>query len=159
METSQYENITDKIMFLFLAKMYKILKTTNVNLNTNFANTCDHVAKIMGMTNDFVDIDYLYNIYTINSKIIESNDKNERLTKPILKNYEFRSKQIVIETKNYYFENKISSYGNKTEIIQYIKFLESEGEFDIFTQNYVDDEVIDSETEDIQLLKNSLKKV
>ena len=150
MEKSQFENLPDRILKLYLKQLCMSLKVEELNSQIDvekIANSIDEVTKIMGLNpNKWIDIDYIYSLILENGTIPSDGSFKSR---PEINEYTFDIEVEEIRTVWSTYEHNINSY-NRKSIKQILNLQESAGDWGYYDGRIVNEDVTDSSTERIR---------
>jgi len=154
MDHSKFEQISDRIVFSLIKRISNEFYLDIIDNCTEyeFQQAVQQVSKLFSIDTDYIDEDYLLNVWRLNQDLFENSTLDGQLDRPTVKEFEFdwevTTKQVVIET----FLHKTSLYSNDIDEVRNILWnMRSEGYITPFDGDMISDEVRDSEMEDDEL--------
>lgn len=137
--------------------IYTEIGDNSPEFDDNFYSKCESVCKLFGFSRlDYIDIDFIFNLFKLND-FSEKTPNN--VEKPKINNFSFEYDEFSNQYVRNTYRHSISSYNiDDDNIIDLIKLMENDGNFDYYDGNNIDSEIIDSEVTDIKLDKNSIYK-
>ena len=162
MEKSKLEQLSDKMLSQFFIQLGKIYNGAFENSDyspladdSSFRDDCDSVSTIFGLGQcDWIDLDYIITLINMNPSISEG-IVNKR-PKVGTYTYEMDIHESVAQRQTY--KHTSTSYSPKT-LLQIAEVMQSEGDISPWDGEHIDTEVYDSDTSDVKLDKDSVKKI
>lgn len=166
METSFLEKKNQKQLYTILYLLKQNLsgrKILHSEINDNevlesFDNAAKLVFQIERKKLDYIDLDFMMNLYILNFDKINTPKDFVELTIPQAKEYKFDVQIEEVQTLIMVYEQKLSSYSKKG-VRPMIILLENEGELDVFGGREMSREVVDGSVEEIKIIYNSITEV
>jgi len=149
-ERSKYEGYSDKLLFVFLKRIYE--KGLKPNLkNEDFVNSLDEISEILGDKSslDYIDLDYLTCLYNLNIDKFKDSKLTQPLDRPQIGKYTVEITVDVTERKTVVYSNAIKSYSNQVAKDQ-LKLQYNAGDFYYGEGEVVWTDYMDTEINDIQ---------
>ena len=145
-ERSKYEGYSDKLLFVFLKRIYE--KGLKPNLNSeSFINSLDEISQILGNKDslDYIDLDYLTCLYNLNIDKFKDDKLTQPLDRPQIGKYLVETTADVTEVKTVVYANTVNSY-SKTTAKEVLIFTYNAGDFyfdegEVVYQDFYDTDV------------------
>ena len=154
MERSDFEKLGDRMLFNFVKKISNEVDLDMIENCTDyeFQQAVQDVGKLFSIETNYIDEDYLYNVYKMNENLFNNSTLESKINRPTVKEFEFdwlvTSKEIVVET----FRDKVSSYSDDEDEIRSLLYnMRSEGYITPYDGQLINDYVQDSKMEDDEL--------
>lgn len=154
MERSEFEKLGDRMLFNFVKKISNEVDFDMIENCTDyeFQQAVQDVGKLFSIETNYIDEDYLYNVYKMNEDLFNKQTLESKIDRPKVREYEFdwqvTSKEIVVET----FRDKVSSYSDDEDEIRSLLYnMRSEGYITPYDGQLINDYVQDSVMEDDEL--------
>ena len=146
--TSRFENSSDKLLFIFLRKIYE--KNLKPSLNSDeFIEALDDISVYMGDKDklDYIDLDYLNSVYLLNLDKFKEPKLTEPLVRPQIGKYTVETTVDVTERKTVVYSNTITSYSKQVAKDQ-LKLQYNTGDFyydegEVVWTDYMDTDIND----------------
>lgn len=154
MKHSELENFDHKVLKKIISLLYKHLKNRNIENSEKYDcrdmfDDIEYVLRHIGLRDNYIDIDFVCTLYKLNYNLIDENGIiNEAIIVPDLKNF---TQEIDVYEKQWVrkrYEHEIDSYSIDTAS-EMLHIMDNNGDFDYWTGNLVDDEITESETDDV----------
>ena len=154
MEHSKFEQIGDRMLFNFIKRVSNHVDLDTIDHSTEyeFQQAVQDVSKLFTIDTDYIDEDYLLNVFRLNEDLFNNSSLESPLERPTVKEYEYdwevKMKQTVIET----YSHRISLYSDDIDEVRNVLWnMRSEGYLSPFDGEMINDEVRNSEMEDDEL--------
>jgi hypothetical protein len=162
MEKSKLEQLSDKMLSQFFIQLDKIYYDDLENNqhsplaeDDSFRDDCDSVSTIFGLGEcDWIDIDFIITMIDMNPSISEGIIKSR--PKVGTYSYDFDIHETVHQRVTY--KHQSNSYSPDT-VLQIARAMESEGDKSAWEGEHTDTDVYDSDTNEVKLDKDSLRKI
>ena len=166
METSSLENIGQKKLYTILYFIKQQLDGEKISHNsieeTEVIDAFDNAAKLVTQTLrgqvEYIDIDFLSNLYILNFDKINGPKDFAELTIPQVKEYNFGVETDEMERIITTYKHSISSY-SKHSVSPMIDRYQQDGNLDYYDGEMVNREVVDSDFNDVHIMYKSIKEV
>lgn len=166
METSSFESIGQKKLYTILYFIKQQLGGEKISHNSidepEVIDAFDNAAKLVTQTRrgqvEYIDIDFLSNLYILNFDKINGPKDFVELTIPQVKEYTFDVEVDESERVLTTYRHSISSY-SKHSISPMIDRYQQDGNFDYWDGKEIDREVVDSDINDTSILYKTIQEV
>ena len=111
-DRSSFETYSDKLLFLFLKKVYEKGFEEPSLMNDNFIESLDEIGNLMGDKDklDYIDLDYLTTVYISNLDKFIQPKLTEPLIRPEVGKYAVETTVDMTERKTVVYSNTVISY-------------------------------------------------
>ena len=154
MEHSKFEQIGDRMLFNFIKRVSNHVDLDTIDHSTEyeFQQAVQDVSKLFTIDTDYIDEDYLLNVFRLNEDLFNNSSLESPLERPTVKEYEYdwevKMRQTVVET----YSHKVSLYsGDVDEVRNILWNMRSEGYITPFDGELTGDYVQDSDMDDDEL--------
>jgi len=154
MEHSKFEQIGDRMVFNFIKRVSNEIDLDRIDHSAEyeFQQAVQDVAKLFSIDVDYIDEDYLLNVFRLNEDLFNNSTLESKLDRPIVNEFDFdwevTMTQTVIET----YSHRISLYSDDIDEVRNVLWnMRSEGYLSPFDGEMINDEVRDSEMKDDEL--------
>ena len=106
---------------------------------------------------DYIDIDFIFNLYVLNVDKITTNKAFVDLTIPEPKLYSYDVAENRVQYVEIVYRNTMTSY-SKHSVMPIIELLQNDGNFDYYDGNEVSDIITDSEIQEVRTLWRTIKE-
>jgi hypothetical protein len=106
---------------------------------------------------DYIDIDFIFNLYVLNVDKITTNKAFADLTIPEPKEYSYDVSENRVQYVETVYRNTITSY-SKHSVSPIIQLLQDDGNFDYYDGKEVSDIITDSEIQEVRTLWGTIKE-
>jgi hypothetical protein len=158
MAKSFFEEIPDRMLFVLTKKIYDNLN--DIDDYGEIDGLISEYSSIVGHTNiSYEDTSYINEIIQNNKSDFENGEFSGQLVRPTLN--VFVIPYIVYETHTvrYDYETEVECYGSKpNDAIKIQKLIDENGDFDLYGNNAVDQQTIDSELDEVKWRWNDIRK-
>jgi hypothetical protein len=166
METSSFEDIGEKKLYTILYFMKQYLNGNKITHNSiedsEILESIESASKLVFQKSrnqlDYIDIDFLSNLYILNFDKINGPKDFVELTIPQVKNYSFDIETDENERVLTTYRHTMSSY-SKHSVSPIIELYREDGNLDYWDGKMVNREVVDSDFNDVNILWKSLQEV
>ena len=166
METSSFESIGQKKLYTILYFIKQQLGGEKISHNsideTEVIDAFDNATKLVTQTRrgqvEYIDIDFLSNLYILNFDKINGPKDFVELTIPQVKEYTFDVEVDESERVITTYRHSISSYSRHT-VSPMIDRYHQDGNFDYFDGKDIHKEIVDSDLNDISILYKTIQEV
>ena len=166
METSSFESIGQKKLYTILYFIKQLLGGEKISHNsideTEVIDAFDNATKLVTQTRrgqvEYIDIDFLSNLYILNFDKINGPKDFVELTIPQVKEYTFDVEVDESERVITTYRHSISSYSRHT-VSPMIDRYHQDGNFDYFDGKDIHKEIVDSDLNDISILYKTIQEV
>lgn len=166
METSSFESIGQKKLYTILYFIKQLLGGEKISHNsideTEVIDAFDNATKLVTQTRrgqvEYIDIDFLSNLYILNFDKINGPKDFVELTIPQVKEYTFDVEVDESERVLTTYRHSISSYSRHT-VSPMIDRYHQDGNFDYFDGKDIHKEIVDSDLNDISILYKTIQEV
>ena len=163
MKKSKFEGYSDKLLFKFLKEIVTLLEDEGINYATmKFDDEVSVIfhdsLKKFGMdVLSYIDQDFLFVLIKRNISILQEDNLTSSLDRPTCSEYSFDVSASVTLYQTEYYEHKISSYSENPYRI--VKVMEDDGNFSYYDGKLTNTDVHDSETNEVNIEKNTFYKI
>lgn len=163
MTTSKFETYSDKLLFKFLKEIITLLEDDGINYATmkfddDVSTVLHDSLKKFGIdVLPYIDQDFLFVLIKRNISILQESNLTSPLDRPTCSEYSFDVSASVTLYQTEYYEHKISSYSENPYRI--VKTMENDGNFSYYEGKLTYTDVHDSETNEINIEKNTFYKI
>ena len=165
MDNSFLESLSQKLLYTILYMAKKSFDGEKVVLNDiehsyvveNFESAINSVIGRSKISLDYIDIDFIFNLYVLNVDKITTNKAFADLTIPEPKLYSYDVAENRVQYVETTYRNTITSY-SKHSVSPIIQLLQDDGNFDYYDGNEVSDIITDSEIQEVRTLWGSIKE-
>jgi hypothetical protein len=165
MEKSYLESLSQKLLYTILYVAKTSLDDEKVVLNdiehSYIVETFESAIKSAIGTEkrglDYIDIDFIFNLYVLNVDKITTNKAFVDLTIPEPKLYSYDVAENRVQYVETVYRNTITSY-SKHSVMPIIELLQNDGNFDYYDGNEVSDIINDSEIQEVNVLWRTIKE-
>jgi len=165
MTKSKLETLNQKILKALILKLYKKLLNDDYENPTEYDlseesvyDSVESVVKTISVSNESIDIDFLFALYSDNFDLIDDEKIESDLVLPQIGRYSF---EIDVDERVYQtvtYRHSSESY-SQSNVIPLARMEEERGYFSIWDGNQVDTTVHDADTTDISWDYGSLEKI
>ena len=163
MSASIFEKTNDKILFKIIKMVMEEVdfESLESSIDDSLRDSLKSSSKYFGLSpDDYLDEEYIYNVWKLNEDLFEENTLNGNLERPTLKkfnfNWDIQQTEWTIERRNHNF---ISYSDNKKDVSNTLFSLRGEGLIDAWEGTLVEREVTDSETTSEEIDIDSLTQI
>lgn len=165
MEKSYLESLSQKLLYTILYVAKTSLDDEKVVLNdiehSYIVETFESAIKSAIGTGkeslEYIDIDFIFNLYVLNVDKITTNKAFADLTIPEPKLYSYDVAENRIQYVETTYRNTITSY-SKHSVTPIIQLLQDDGIFDYYDGTEVNSIINDSEIEEVRTLWGTIKE-
>ena len=165
MEKSYLESLSQKLLYTILYVAKTSLDDEKVVLNdiehSYIVETFESAIKSAIGTEkrglDYIDIDFIFNLYVLNVDKITTNKAFVDLTIPEPKLYSYDVAENRVQYVEIVYRNTMTSY-SKHSVMPIIELLQNDGNFDYYDGNEVSDIITDSEIQEVRTLWRTIKE-
>jgi hypothetical protein len=165
MEKSFLESLSQKLLYTILYLAKTSLDGEKVVLNdiehSYIVETFESAIKSAIGTEkrnlDYLDIDFIFNLYVLNVDKITTNKAFVDLTIPEPKLYSYDVAENRVQYVETVYRNTITSY-SKHSVMPIIELLQADGNFDYYDGTEVSDIITDSEIQDVNTLWRTIQE-
>ena len=165
MDNSFLESLSQKLLYTILYMAKKSFDGEKVVLNdiehSHIVETFESAIKSAIGTEkrglDYIDIDFIFNLYVLNVDKITTNKTFADLTIPEPKEYSYDVSENRVQYVETVYRNTITSY-SKHSVMPIIELLQNDGNFDYYYGNEVSDIITDSEIQEVNVLWRTIKE-
>jgi len=163
MSTSIFEKTNDKILFKIIKMVMEEVdfESLESSIDNDLRDSLKSSSKYFGLSpDDYLDEEYIYNVWKLNEDLFEENTLNGNLERPTLKKFNFNwdvwQTEWTQERRNHNFE---SYSDNKEDVSATLFSLRGEGLIDAWEGTIVEREVYESETTRDEIDTDSLTQI
>ena len=163
MSASIFEKTNDKILFKIIKMVMEEVdfESLESSIDNSLRDSTKSSSKYFGLSpDDYLDEEYIYNVWKLNEDLFEENTLNGNLERPTLKKFNFNwdvwQTEWTIERRNHNFE---SYSDNKEDVSATLFSLRGEGLIDAWEGTLVEREVYSSETTNEEIDTDSLTQI
>jgi len=165
MDNSFLESLSQKLLYTILYMAKKSFDGEKVVLNDiehsyvveNFESAINSVIGTGKKSLDYIDIDFIFNLYVLNVDKITTNKAFADLTIPEPKEYTYDVSENRVQYVETVYRNTITSY-SKHSVAPIIQLSQDDGNFDYYYGNEVSDIITDSEIQEVRTLWGTIKE-
>ena len=165
MDKSFLESLSQKLLYTILYLAKTSLDGEKVVLNdiehSYIVETFESAIKSAIGTEkrnlDYLDIDFIFNLYVLNVDKITTNKAFVDLTIPEPKLYSYDVSENRVQYVETVYRNTITSY-SKHSVMPIIELLQADGNFDYYDGTEVSDIINDSEIQEVNVLWRTIKE-
>jgi hypothetical protein len=165
MEKSFLESLSQKLLYTILYLAKTSLDGEKVVLNdiehSYIVETFESAIKSAIGTEkrnlDYLDIDFIFNLYVLNVDKITTNKAFVDLTIPEPKLYSYDVAENRVQYVEIVYRNTMTSY-SKHSVMPIIELLQNDGNFDYYDGTEVSDIINDSEIQEVNVLWRTIKE-
>lgn len=165
MEKSYLESLSQKLLYTILYVAKTSLDDEKVALNDiehsyiveTFESAINSAIGRSKRTLDYIDIDFIFNLYVLNVDKITTNKAFVDLTMPEPKLYSYDVAENRVQYVETVYRNTITSY-SKHSVAPIIELLQNDGNFDYYDGTEVSDIITDSEIQEVNVLWRTIKE-
>jgi hypothetical protein len=165
MEKSFLESLSQKLLYTILYLAKTSLDGEKVVLNdiehSYIVETFESAIKSSIGTEkrnlDYLDIDFIFNLYVLNVDKITTNKAFVDLTIPEPKLYSYDVAENRVQYVEIVYRNTMTSY-SKHSVMPIIELLQNDGNFDYYDGTEVSDIINDSEIQEVNVLWRTIKE-
>lgn len=158
-EKSQYEKLSDKVIFFILKKYYSQHNGEDMDDLDYTMGELDEITNGMGLgQNSFLDIDYLKTCYELNYELLNSDKLDTKLMRPQVFQYSVDVNVGTTEWINRTYRHTTSSY-SQFNVIPIMELMTTNGDISVWDGDEIDHDVYDSETTNEIWNNNSVRKI
>jgi len=158
MAKSYFEEIPDRMLFVLTKKIYDNLN--NIDDYGEIDGLISEYSSIVGHTSiSYEDTSYINEIIQNNKSDFENGEFSGQLVRPTLN--VFVIPYIVYETHTvrYDYETEVECYGSQSsDAIKIHNLIDENGDFDLYGNNALDQQTIDSELDEVKWQFNDIRK-
>lgn len=145
-EKSQYENLSDRVIFFILKKYYTQHNGEDMDDLDYTTGELDEITNNMGLSqNSFLDVDYLKTCYELNYELLNSDKLTTKLMRPQVQKYMVDVNISTVEYVNRTYRHTTSSY-SQFNVIPFMELMTTQGDISVWDGDEIDHDVYDSET-------------
>jgi len=165
MDNSFLESLSQKLLYTILYMAKKSFDGEKVVLNDiehsyvveNFESAINSVIGTGKKSLDYIDIDFIFNLYVLNVDKITTNKAFADLTIPEPKEYSYDVAEYRVQYVETTYRNTITSY-SKHSVMPIIELSQNDGNFDYYYGKEVSDVITDSEIQEVRTLWGTIKE-
>ena len=165
MDNSFLESLSQKLLYTILYLAKTSLDGEKVVLNdiehSYIVETFESAIKSAIGTEkrnlDYLDIDFIFNLYVLNVDKITTNKAFVDLTIPEPKLYSYDVSENRVQYVEIVYRNTMTSY-SKHSVAPIIELLQNDGNFDYYDGTEVSDIITDSEIQEVNVLWRTIKE-
>jgi len=165
MEKSYLESLSQKLLYTILYVAKTSLDDEKVVLNDiehsyvveTFESAINSAIGRSKKTLDYIDIDFIFNLYVLNVDKITTNKAFVDLTIPEPKLYSYDVSENRVQYVEIVYRNTMTSY-SKHSVTPIIELLQNDGNFDYYDGTEVSDIINDSEIQEVNVLWRTIKE-
>lgn len=165
MDNSFLESLSQKLLYTILYMAKKSFDGEKVVLNDiehsyvveNFESAINSVIGRSKISLDYIDIDFIFNLYVLNVDKITTNKAFADLTIPEPKEYSYDVSENRVQYVETVYRNTITSY-SKHSVSPIIQLLQDDGNFDYYDGTEVNSIITDSEIQEVRTLWGTIKE-
>jgi len=165
MEKSYLESLSQKLLYTILYIAKKSFDGEKVVLNDiehsyvveNFESAINSVIGRGKKSSEYIDIDFIFNLYVLNVDKITTNKAFADLTIPEPKEYSYDVVENRVQYVEIVYRNTMTSY-SKHSVAPIIELLQNDGNFDYYDGTEVSDIINDSEIQEVNVLWRTIKE-
>ena len=165
MEKSYLESLSQKLLYTILYVAKTSLDDEKVVLNDiehsyvveTFESAINSAIGRSKRTLDYIDIDFIFNLYVLNVDKITTNKAFVDLTIPEPKLYSYDVSENRVQYVETVYRNTMTSY-SKHSVTPIIELLQNDGNFDYYDGTEVSDIINDSEIQEVNVLWRTIKE-
>lgn len=153
MKNSELEKLNDKVLKKIILQIVKIceddgLNWTRVFIDSSVYDIFESTINFLGLGNDIINIDYIFNLMRLN---LITGDLPDTLKRPLIEKYgqEIDVSETLYQTVTY--RHIVYSYSRDT-VKDQLTFMQDEGQISIFDGEMTNQDVYDSEVNDVKYL-------
>ena len=165
MEKSYLESLSQKLLYTILYVAKTSLDDEKVVLNDiehsyiveTFESAINSAIGRSKISLDYIDIDFIFNLYVLNVDKITTNKAFVDLTIPEPKLYSYDVSENRVQYVEIVYRNTMTSY-SKHSVTPIIELLQNDGNFDYYDGTEVSDIINDSEIQEVNVLWRTIKE-
>ena len=158
-EKSQYEKLSDKVIFFILKKYYTQFNGEDMDDLDYTMGELDEITNGMGLgQNSFLDIDYLKTCYELNYEQLNSDKLDTKLMRPQVFQYSVDVNIATTEWINRTYRHTTSSY-SQFNVVPIMELMTREGDISVWDGNEIDYSVHESNVDSEIWNDKSVKKL
>ena len=165
MDKSYLESLSQKLLYTILYMAKTSFDGEKVVLNDiehsyiveTFESAINSVIGIGKKGLDYIDIDFIFNLYVLNVDKITTNKSFTDLTIPEPKLYSYDVAEHRVQYVETVYKNTITSY-SKHSVSPIIELLQNDGNFDYYYGDESDSIITDSEIQEVNTLWGTIKE-
>jgi hypothetical protein len=165
MDKSFLESLSQKLLYTILYVAKTSFDGEKVVLNDiehsyvveNFESAIKSAIGTERKSLDYIDIDFIFNLYVLNVDKITTNKAFADLTIPEPKLYSYDVAEYRVQYVETTYRNTITSY-SKHSVMPIIELLQNDGIFDYYDGTEVSDIITDSEIQEVRTLWGTIKE-
>jgi hypothetical protein len=165
MEKSYLESLSQKLLYTILYVAKTSLDGEKVVLNDiehsyiveTFESAINSAIGTGKKSLDYIDIDFIFNLYVLNVDKITTNKAFADLTIPEPKEYSYDVAEYRVQYVETTYRNTITSY-SKHSVAPIIQLSQDDGNFDYYDGTEVSDIINDSEIQEVNVLWRTIKE-
>jgi hypothetical protein len=155
MTPSKLEKISDRKLFHLIKILSKEIDIDDIDnsINNDFQIAVQSVCKLFNIETEYVDEDYIFNLWKMNEDIFENSTLTSPLKRPKLKIYEIEWEATFrkFSTEKYKLKEPLYSQ-NMDDVHSILWDMRANGWLDIFEGELIEDYDTDSEMTDDDIL-------
>jgi hypothetical protein len=159
---SDLERYSDKTLFQIMKRIQDECNSENISLESAFSTRIveliDRSLKIFGVIDNpkYIDDEFLWVLIKMNRDKLNDEKLSGSLDRPEAQEYEFdvNVSETVYQTTSW--EHRVESYGSPYELVNAMDY---NGDFDYWEGREGYRDIGDSETNEINIVKRSFKKI
>jgi hypothetical protein len=163
MNASIFEKTNDKILFKIIKMVMGEIdfESLESSINNDLRDSITSSSKYFGLSpDDYLDDEYIYNVWKLNEDLFEENTLNGNLERPTLKKFNFNWDVWQTEWTQERYNHNFESYSdNKEDVINTLLSLGGDGLIDSWGGTLVEREVYESETTNDEIDLGSLTQI
>ena len=163
MSTSIFEKTNDKILFKIIKMVMEEVdfESLESSIDDSLRDSLKSSSKYFGLSpDDYLDEEYIYNVWKLNEDLFEENTLNGDLERPTLKKFNFNWDVWQTEWTQERYNHNFESYSdNKEDVNNTLLSLRGEGLIDSWGGTLVEREVTDSEIRSEEINIDSLTQI
>ena len=165
MDKSYLESLSQKLLYTILYMAKTSFDGEKVVLNDiehsyiveTFESAINSVIGIGKKGLDYIDIDFIFNLYVLNVDKITTNKSFTDLTIPEPKLYSYDVVEHRVQYVETIYRNTVTSY-SKHSVSPIIELLQNDGNFDYYYGDESDSIITDSEIQEVNTLWGTIKE-
>jgi hypothetical protein len=158
MAKSYFEEIPDRMLFVLTKKIYDNLN--DIDDYGEIDGLISDYSSIVGHTSiSYEDTSYINEIIQYNKSDFENGEFSGQLVRPTLNVFVIPYTVYETHTIAYDYETEVECYGSQSsDAIKIQHLIDENGDFDLYGNNALDQETIDSELDEVKWRWNDIRK-
>lgn len=160
---SNFEKLSDKILNLILLQILKQYDDEGIeymrdDMTSELIDPIGVAVKPFGIPFDrFNDGDFLWNLFKMNVRNLDYENKNLKLERPVLKEYSYEIDVHEMVYQRLTYRHTLETYSKKPSFKA--DYLMDEGDLEWYDGDEIDRDVYDSETNEIKIDRGSFEEI